>query len=159
MKFIITPMGSAGDVHPLVWLGRLLRDAGHEVVMIAQEVVADMPRRAGLRTVAYGDRAEQGKLIEHPHLWHPRKGFELLAAWISRWAREVMPAIQREIVPSETVMVGGALAIGARILSEASDVPLLTGHLQPAVFMSVEETPVAMAGGEWLPRVPRWMRS
>lgn len=158
IKFIITPLGSAGDVHPLVWLGRLLRDAGHEVVMIAQEVVADMPRRAGLRTVPYGDRAEQEKLIEHPHLWHPRKGFELLASWVPRWAREAMPVIRREIVPWETVMIGGALAFGSRVLSEAMDVPLLTVHLQPQVFLSVEESPVAAAGAEWMVKAPRWVR-
>ena len=158
MKFIINPMGSAGDVQPLVWLGRLLRDAGHEVVMIAQELVADMPRRAGLRTVAYGDRAEQEKLIEHPYLWHPRKGFGLLASWIPRWAREAIPVIQREIVPWETVMIGVRLAIGARILSEASDVPLLTVHLQPQVFLSVEESPVPAAGAEWMVKAPRWLR-
>lgn len=158
MTFIVTPMGSAGDVQPLVWLGRLLRDAGHEVVVIAQEMVADMPRRAGLRTVAFGDRAEQEKLIEHPHLWHPRKGFPLLAEWLTRWARDAMPVIRREIVPGETVMLGGATAFGARVLSEALDVPLLTVHLQPSVFMSVEESPVAAAGTEWIAKSPRWMR-
>ena len=158
MTFIVTPMGSAGDVQPLVWLGRGLQAAGHRVVVVAQELVAEMPRRAGLRTVTYGSSAEQEELIRHPHLWHPRKGFELLAAWVPRWAREGMPLIRGEVVAGETVFIGGALAFGARILAEALDVPMVTVHLQPSVFMSVEEPPVAMARGEWLQGAPRWMR-
>ena len=158
MTFVVVPMGSAGDVQPLVWLGRGLQNAGHKVVVIAQELVAEMPLRAGLRTVTYGDAREQEELIRHPHLWHPRKGFELLASWVPRWAREAMPLIRGEVVAGETVFIGGALALGARILAEAMDVPMVTVHLQPSVFMSVEETPVAMAGGEWLARAPRWMR-
>ena len=152
MTFVVTPMGSAGDVQPLVWLGRGLQDAGHNVVVIAQELVAEMPLRAGLRTVTYGDAAEQAELIRHPHLWHPRKGFELLAARVPRWAREGMPLIRKEIVAGETVLIGGALAFGARVLAEALDVPMVTVQLQPSVFMSVEQTPVIVAGSEWLAR-------
>ena len=34
MKFIVAPMGSAGDVHPLVGVAKALEARGHEVVLI-----------------------------------------------------------------------------------------------------------------------------
>jgi UDP:flavonoid glycosyltransferase YjiC (YdhE family) len=158
MKFILVPIGSAGDMHPFIWLGKLLKARGHEVVVIAQAMVSDMPERAGLRTKVLGDKEAQRQVLSDERLWHPRKAVGLLLESIPLWARETMAAIEEERIPGETVMLAGALAVGARVLAERFGVPLITVHLQPSVFMSVEESPVIMAGGEWVPRVPRWVR-
>jgi UDP:flavonoid glycosyltransferase YjiC (YdhE family) len=158
VKFVIVPIGSAGDVHPLLWLGKLLRARGHDVVMIAQDAVRDMPERAGLPTVAWGDRELQDSLIRNPDLWHPRKAFPLIMSHATAWADALMPLITREFVPGETILLGGALAFAARVASERWDVPLFTVHLQPSVLMSVDEPPVMVAGMEWLPKSPRWVR-
>jgi UDP:flavonoid glycosyltransferase YjiC (YdhE family) len=168
LKFILVPMGSAGDVQPLVWLGRILRARGHKVVVISQKMVAEMPERAGLATVEWGNREEEEQIVRNADLWHPRKAFHLLARHIPKWAAESVDIIRREVRKMEngggekgrTVLLAGALAFGARILAEVlPDVPLLTVHLQPAVFMSVDESPVTVARAEWLPRAPRMVRS
>jgi UDP:flavonoid glycosyltransferase YjiC (YdhE family) len=158
LKFLLIPTGSAGDVHPFIWLGKLLRQRGHEVLFIAQESVREMPERAGLTTIAWGDRAEQEAIIRNPDIWHPRKAFGLLARYVPKWAGESLDVITRNLDPGRTVLVGGALAFGARIVNERYGVPLLTVHLQPSIFMSVDESPVMMAGAEWLPGSPRWVR-
>jgi rhamnosyltransferase subunit B len=158
LKFLLIPIGSAGDVLPLVWLGRLLRARGHEVLVIAQEMARDMPERAGLATLPWGDAAEQEALIRNPDLWHPRRAIHLIAHFAARWAGESIPIIRGQVAEGRTVMIAGALAFGARVLAERWSVPLLTAHVQPAIFMSVEDTPVMVAHGEWLRRVPRWVR-
>jgi UDP:flavonoid glycosyltransferase YjiC (YdhE family) len=33
MNFVMTPVGSSGDVHPFIGLGRALRSRGHDVVV------------------------------------------------------------------------------------------------------------------------------
>ncbi len=162
MKFVLAPIGSAGDVHPFVWLGKLLRARGHEVMFVAQENVREMPEQAGLPTVIWGDAAEQEEILHHPDLWHPKRAFHLLTRYIPKWAGENMEAIRGQVEEGRTVVIAGALAFGARVLAERTPrwpgVPLLTVHLQPSIFMSVEETPVMMAGYEWLPGAPRWVR-
>src|SRR5690349_5659932 len=151
-------MGSAGDVHPMVALSRLLMQRGHDVVMIAQAFVADIPQRAGVRTITVGNKQEQERIIHDPHLWHPRKAFNFISKYIPATSRETLPIVLDEIIPGETVLLGGALAFAARIAAERRDIPLLTIHLQPSIFMSVEEPPIVIAGAEWLPKSPRWLR-
>ncbi len=158
VKFILVPMGSAGDVHPFVWLGKLLQRRGHDVMMLAQEVIREIPERAGIRIVPVGDRATQERILKDPRLWNPRQAVRLLMEHIPTWARETIAAIEKEMIPGETALVAGALGFGARIASERWNLPLVTVHLQPQVFMSVEDMPVMAAGLEWMPMMPRWVR-
>ncbi len=160
MKFICVPLGSAGDVQPLTWLGRVLSARGHEVVIVVQRVVEQIAQRSGLRYLAVGDLAAQEALIKDPGLWHPRQAFEVVARAVPMAAREMMPAITQEIDSANggVAILAGSLAFGARILGEKRNVPVISVHLQPSLMMSVEDTPVMMAGMEWLPRMPRWLR-
>lgn len=158
LKFLLTPIGSAGDVHPFIWLGKLLRARGHDVLCIAQAGVSDMPQRAGLPTVPWGDKAEQEAIIRNPDIWHPRKALDLITHFAAAWAQENLAVIRRHVEPGRTVIIHGALAFGARVLAEKTGVPLLTAHVQPAVLMSVDDSPVMMAHMEWLPRAPRFVR-
>jgi rhamnosyltransferase subunit B len=98
-------------------------------------------------------------MIHDPHLWHPRKAFNLLAKYLVPSAREMLSPVLDEVIQGETVLIGGAIAFAARIAAERRDIPLLTVHLQPSVFMSVDEPAVMMAGGEWMTRLPRWLRA
>ena len=157
-KFIVVPLGSAGDVHPLIWLAQLLAARGHDVAFVVQVAMADMARAAGLRVMPTGSVADQEAVIRNPDLWHPDRGFTVLANKFPRWAREMIPAIRAEVVPGQTVLVGAGVAFAARIVAEADHLPLVTVQLQPAAFMSVDDPPVLRAGLEWLPRGPRWVR-
>ena len=158
LKFLLVPIGSAGDVHPFIWLGKLLRARGHDVLCIAQAGVAEMPQRAGLPTLAWGDKDEQEQIIRNPDIWHPRKALDVVTHYAGRWAKENLATIRGQVEPGRTVIINGALAFGARVLAEKTGIPLLTTHLQPSIFMSIDESPVMMAHLEWLPRAPRFVR-
>jgi UDP:flavonoid glycosyltransferase YjiC (YdhE family) len=158
LKFLIIPMGSAGDVHPLTWLARLLHARGHEVLLIVQAAAEAMAARSGVPYQTVGEAAEQEAIIRNPDLWHPRKAFPLVAQYMPRFARQLIPNLENQIDPGRTVMLAGNLAYGARIVGERRDVPVFSVDLQPSLMMSVEESPVVMAGTEWLPRAPRWIR-
>jgi len=157
-RFIFVPLGSAGDVNPLVWLARLMAARGHESVLVVQAGMVDYPSRAGLRTVAVGDVGAQESLVRNPDLWDPKRAFRLLAKHFPVWAREMVPAIRSVVVPNRTVIVGASIAFGARMVAEADGVPHVTTHLQPAIFMSAHDSPVLMAGMERLKGKPLWMR-
>lgn len=158
LRFILVPLGSAGDVHPLVWLARLLAARGHDVRMVAQAAVAEIPQRAGLTTRVVGDAQQQLAIARHPDIWNPWRAFRVLAGEFPGWAREMIPAIRAEILPGRTVIVGGGIAFAARIVGEAHGLPHATVQLQPAVFMSAHAPPVIVAGSESLKRRPLWLR-
>lgn len=157
-KFILVPTGSAGDIHPFVWLGKGLVARGHDVCAVVHRPFDDAMRGAGVRPVAFGTKEDYESAIRNPDLWHPRKGFALIARMSPRWYREVVPRVREEIAPGRTLLVGAGIAFGARIAAEAFDLPLVTVQLQPAVFISLESSPLPQAGMEWFLRAPRWVR-
>ena len=153
-RYILIPLGSAGDVHPLTWLAKLLAARGHEVVMVAQTMVADIPRAAGVRVVPVGSAEEQLALVQNPDLWHPDHAFKLLAKKFPGWAREMIPAIRAEVVPGRTVLVAGGLAFAGRLVAEADRLPLITVQMQPSAFLSVADRPLMHQRLEWLRHLP-----
>jgi rhamnosyltransferase subunit B len=157
-KFILVPAGSSGDIYPFVWLGKGLVSLGHEVVVVMHRPFDRTMEAAGLRTLAYGTDEDYEQIIHHPDLWHPRRGFEVVARTASRAYPEVIPRVQAEISPGRTLLVGAGIAFGARIAAEAFAVPLVTVQLQPAVFMSAVDPPVIGAHFEWFLRAPTWLR-
>lgn len=157
-KFVLMPAGSSGDIHPFVWLGKGLRSLGHEVVVVVHRPFDRTMERAGLRTVAYGTDEEYDRIIRHPDLWHPRRGFALVGTMATGLLPEAMPLIRAELVPNRTLLVGAGIAFGGRIAAEATDTPLVTVQMQPIAFMSAVDPPVMGAGLEWFRRVPPWAR-
>jgi hypothetical protein len=97
-------------------------------------------------------------LLENPDLWHPRKGFHVVAQAIAPIIRQVYEAITRRYEQGKLVVVAGSLAFGARIAQEKLGVPLVTVHLQPSVLRTVHAMP-ALPGipmPSWAPRF--WKR-
>ncbi len=158
MKFIFVPLGSAGDINPLLWLARLLAERGHDVAMVMQTRLAESGVRAGLRTIPVGSAEQQESIIRNPEVWHPRKGLSVLAAHFPEWAREMLPAVEAEVVPGRTVLVGATIAFAARILAEARGLPLVSVVLQPSMLLSPQDAPVLVRGTEYLKRTPLWLR-
>ena len=74
MHFLITALGSYGDVHPMVGLGKTLATRGHRVSLVANPNFADVVRSAGVDLVPVGTTEEYLEFVHHPHLWHPILG-------------------------------------------------------------------------------------
>ena len=78
MRVVIQTLGSAGDVHPYVGLGRALRARGHDVHVLACEIFQDTVECAGLTFVQCGDTESYERSTRDPDLWHPRKGLSVV---------------------------------------------------------------------------------
>ena len=152
-RVLLATIGSAGDVHPLLGLGRALRRRGHPVTLLATAVFETPARRLGLDFLPLGTRADYERGIRDPDLWHPIRGFRVIAE------RAILPAIRpiyEAVVahdPATTTVVASVLCVGARIAQEHRGFPLVTHHLQPSLLWSLEQPPV-LAGPrlDWLPR-------
>lgn len=154
--FLLVPVGSHGDVHPFVAIGIGLRERGHRVTMITSEPFRDVASRNGLEFVGTLTPDEYTSLMNHPDLWHPKKGLKVVlnGDLMRKYTPVVVDAIRQRYEPGTTVAVGGSLAFAARTANDALGIPYATVHLQPMSCCSVSDPPVSSNGLNmtWLPR-------
>ena len=142
MKFLLLPVGSAGDVYPYVAIGSALKKRGHDITVVTNPHFEALIKAAGLRFRPWGTIEQFDSLTRNPHLWHERKGLQVISAKL----RSEMSALY-EIVGSEyergpLTIVAHGLAFAARLAHETLGVPLVTIHLQPSSLFSVYDTPI-----------------
>jgi rhamnosyltransferase subunit B len=160
MRVLLATIGSAGDVYPMIAIGAGLRRRGHRVTVVTSPYFETAISREGLELIPLGTVEDYLSSIENPELWHPRKGFDLVAR------RGILPSMRPlyEIVADhdgpDTVIVASGLCVGARLAQEQLGCRLATVHAQPAMLRSLYQTP-AMPGlrlPNWWPRlVKSWV--
>lgn len=64
---LLLPFGTAGSVYPLIWLGRLLRERGHQVTLITAGRYEGVAVKAGLSFQGAGDD-ELENMLDDPKL-------------------------------------------------------------------------------------------
>ncbi len=156
---ILTPMGSAGDVLPFVWLGRLLRERGHRVTILTAVVFDEIIGATGLNFVGLGTAAEFDALIANPDVWHGWRGPELIFRHVGDSTASTFAAIRAAVRPgTPTLLVAPGTSFAARLAREKLGLPLIGVHLQPACYLSVHETPILAPQLAWVSRLPRWAK-
>ena len=137
LNVLLPALGSAGDVHPFIGLGLALQARGHRVTLMASPMFQEMTERLGLMFLPIGSIEGARKMIEDPDLWHPRKGFTVVArgAMIPAIA-EVFRLIEKQ-ADADTVTAASSLCLGARVAQEKLGVPTATVHLQPCIIRSL----------------------
>ena len=149
----LVTFGSAGDVHPMLALGRSLQARGHAVKLLTNPAFADAASRAGVDFAPVGELRHQQETIGHPKLWHPIDGFGVMWRYMLRPA--LQPTYQRLAELAATrrcIVVANPVAMGARIAQEHLGLPLITAYTAATMLRSVQH-PLTVAS--W--RVPRWM--
>ncbi|HEY2785732.1 MAG TPA: nucleotide disphospho-sugar-binding domain-containing protein [Fimbriiglobus sp.] len=158
MNILLHPVGSHGDVHPIIGLGRALAARGHSVTLVSLETFQSLAERNGFAFVPAGTDEDYQLAMNNPELWKPGKGLRVLFRndRILRLYRLAYDRLAERIVTGETVILAGSLGFAARTLQEAHGVPLVTIHLQPSTIFSVD-SPARYPGARpaWW---PRWMR-
>ena len=138
MNVILTALGSAGDVHPLLGLGLALRDRGHQVTIVASAYFEDLVRRTNLEFAPVLTVERFKELMRNPDLWHPTRGFQTIAReGIVPMLRPVYDIIAERYVPGQTVVGAHSIDFASRIAQDKLGVPVATVHLAPAVFRSL----------------------
>jgi rhamnosyltransferase subunit B len=143
LKLLLPTIGSAGDVHPVIALGLALQRRGHRATVITNPLFQELIERQGLGFLPVGTLDDARATIADPNLWHPRRGFEVVAR---RAIVPAMPEVYRYIeqhADARTVVVSSGIAFGARIAQERLGVPLATVHLQPGIIRSLVDQGMA----------------
>lgn len=165
MHVLLAPLGSAGDAHPFVGLGAALRQRGHRVTLFGDRQFESLVQQAGIEFVALEKQqlarvpldsigARVVRRVVESTLWLLFRRLRKLAraSVVLPYVRPLHEAIARHHVPGQTVVVASSLALGARIAQDRLGVPVVTVHLSPCQFRSVQRPAV-------LPPLvlPRWL--
>jgi rhamnosyltransferase subunit B len=157
MRFILNPVGSAGDVHPFVGIGRALRARGHEVIVLTAGPFRDVVLKAGLVFEETVSIAEYDSISKHPDLWHPRRGLQVVLDSVASRLRPAYERLKGLHQPGRTVLVGHSLAFFVRVFEELHGTPAATVHLAPSIFRSDHAQP-AFAPGRDGSNWPLWIK-
>jgi rhamnosyltransferase subunit B len=142
MRVLLIPIGSHGDVHPFVSVGRALKDRGHSVTVITNPHFEGLVARLGLEFAPLGTEQQFLEAIANVDLWSPMEGFRTVLRYTADAIEPVFDLIRERYEPGNTVVGAQVTAYGARVAQEVLGVPMATIHLQPAVILSAIEPPV-----------------
>jgi UDP:flavonoid glycosyltransferase YjiC (YdhE family) len=162
MEVLLVTVGSHGDVHPFIGLGIALRARGHNVKIAVNAHFESLAKQAGLEYIEMGTDESYREIARDPNLFKGVKAANALCRHLGKNLPRMYEAITPHITPGQTVVVASSLALGARIARDKMDFPLVTIHLSPAVFRSIED-PAVMAGGppriapKFIHRLVRWI--
>jgi rhamnosyltransferase subunit B len=157
LKVLLPTIGSAGDVHPVIALGIALRARGHQATIITNPLFESLIEHQGLGFLPVGTLEDARAAMADPNLWHPRKGFEVVA---KRALVPAMAAVYRHIerhADDDTVVAASGIAFGARLAQERLGISTATVHLQPSIIRSLVDH--GMAGNIRISRSqPMWFK-
>ena len=158
-KFIITALGSYGDVHPMVGLGAALAERGHRVQIATNPYFDEVVAEAGLELLPLSTREKYGQLAQHPQIWHRVRGPLLVIKWVSgHLMRPLYELVRDNYTPGETVFCAHPLDFASRTAAEKLAAPIASIDNTPAVLWSAYDSPRRVGtviGGRW---VPAWFK-
>jgi rhamnosyltransferase subunit B len=157
MRYLLTPVGSSGDVHPYVGIGGVLKARGHEVTVFSAEPHRTTVEAAGLEFVSTVTTEQYEDATRNPDLWHPRRGFETVLRMIAPSLEDSYRELEARYVPGESFLVGHPLSLFARIFEDKTGCPAATLHLAPSSIRSVYQVP-ALPPGVDISGLPRWLK-
>jgi rhamnosyltransferase subunit B len=155
-EILLLPFGSAGDVFPFIWLGRHLMARGHRVTMITACLFEEQARKAGLNFIPLGEKDEFEAMIRDPRIWKSGIGTKVVFEFAAKSVEPYLAAI--ESCGKVDLMLAPVTAFAGRLAREKHGTPLITVHLQPAVFLSVHETPLLHPAMRLLRAMPVWFK-
>ena len=114
-----------------------LQRRGHRATVVTSPIFQELIEGQGVGFLPVGTTRDALAAIADPNLWHPRKGFEVVAR---RGILPAMPEVYRHIerhADADTIVASSGIAFGARIAQERLGVPTATVHLQPSLLRSL----------------------
>ncbi|TWU22695.1 glycosyltransferase [Bythopirellula polymerisocia] len=158
MKFLITALGSYGDVFPMVGLGAALCGRGHQVVLVTNPHFQAIVEAAGIEFLPLGTAEEYDELAHHPDLWHPMRGpIMVLRKSFKNGLRELYDIVSANVTQGETILVAHCLDLASRIHHDKFGTPLASVHFAPVALRSFHQSPqmFGMLMQSWVPSTLR----
>ncbi len=142
MKFLLCTLGSHGDIHPYLAIGRELRLRGHSVTLATSRGYRELIHEHGLQFVPIRpeSRIEDQALMRR--IMDSRGGPEtiirelLMPVFRDTYLDLVLPAAEADL------LVSHVLTYAVPVLAEKTGKPWVSTVLSPMVFFSAHDVPV-----------------
>lgn len=156
-RFLFTPAGTAGDLHPYLAVALELRERRHEVLFITHSLHRELIERFNFKFVAIGAPLTWNQVRCEKSVHQSGKAWKAALRWGAVDSmRDICSAIQERILPGRTVIASSVLNMGARIARDAFKIPLATLLLNP-VFLRSAIQPPRTPGIYLRSWMPRWI--
>lgn len=165
MRVILLALGSRGDVHPMLGLGRALQARGHRVLLLTNPAAGADADAAGLEWQPLGSASDYQLTLAHPKLWHPVDGLGVMWRYLLRPALRPTVDALRDLAARDAadgahqapLVLASPMVMGARLAQEKFGIRLINTYTSPTLIRSVQD-PLTIA--HWrVPRlVPSWAR-
>lgn len=153
-EMLMFAIGSGGDIHPSIGIGRALRARGHSVAFAANSYFEDAIQRAGLDFISTGTTEEYLRTTQDPDLWRLGKGFRVFFRMMLDGMRRQHQIVANRYRKGRTLVIAPSSALGVRIANEQLGAPLVNLHLQPLPLRSLQEQPGITVPRALKPLVP-----
>lgn len=150
-RFLLTTLGSLGDLHPYIAVALGLRARGHHAAIATSEIYRAKVEGEGL--AFHPLRPDLAFALDNPDVMrqavHPRTGTEYVIR------RLFLPHLEASFEDTlaaarhADVLVGHPIAYATPTVAEVLKKPWLSVALQPSIFLSVHDPPV-VSGIPWL---------
>lgn len=158
MRALLLPVGSHGDVLPMLGLGRALRQKGWQVKALVSPVFEEAVGAAGLEFRPLGTRADYDRAQHDPDLHSLQRGLKAVGRVLEQYLQQSYDELLLEIDRSSepTLLIGTTLSFPIRLAQEVRGLPAVSVHLSPAVFRSNIRPPVLSPLGPLPAWLPSW---
>jgi UDP:flavonoid glycosyltransferase YjiC (YdhE family) len=143
-RILIATLGSLGDLHPFLAIGRELLQVGHEVTVASGDKHGPRIEEAGMRFAAIPPKfpADEDFKRLMQRFMDPRHGTDWV---ISEFIVPAAPETQRALEPlveAADLVILHPFALSAAFFAERAGKPWVALPLAPMMFVTVEEPPV-----------------
>jgi rhamnosyltransferase subunit B len=158
--FVITTLGTSGDIFPFIEMGKCLLSKSHKVSFVTNPYYEKLVINSGLAFTPFGTTEQFLDVLNDPDIWNPNSGFRVL------WAKAIRPNIHsirlfvQSLDPAEdTVIVShpALMALANLARGDRGNVKAVLVYLYPTIIRSYFGR-VAVGGAMTLPKYPRFLR-
>ncbi len=135
---LIATLGSGGDVHPYLAVGRALRRRGLTVSVLTNPHFAGRVAAAGLDLIPFGTEQQYLEILRHPDLVHPyRSPFYVFRELILERSRALFAATRQALIDHRScLLLSHHVAFAAMWAAQDLRLPVAAGTLAPIFWLS-----------------------
>lgn len=154
-KIYLLPIGTTGDLLPMIWIGRQMKARGHEVVLFWLEAYRGTVQAAGLEFEGFGEE-DCKEPIRNASYWKMHEGLKLSYDFAGRCAVMCINAVTRrmESQGKPDLLMAPIMSFAAPILRSRLGVPVISTHMSTLQLLSSHQVPRGVPFGRLLRLLP-----
>ena len=141
MNFLISALGSYGDVLPMIGLAQTLKNRGHQATVVTNPYFQQLAEDVGASFLPLGKAVEYLEMTRHPDLWNPVRGPFIVMRNACRFLRPLYELIDQQCQREETVLVAHCLDFASRIHQDKYGTPVASVQFAPICLRSDHQSP------------------